>query len=271
MLERTAGDLPLRGTAPAAARALRLVVDGDLAQAQTVHPDTQGRWQATVDTSRMVDARVMHEAVLWDAETGAVSPTARFRVERAWQLLADVDDPAGDDAGPQGRYRYPTDASYGAQRTMDLRRVQAWGAGGALRLDLTMAGLSSSWNPPNGFDHLALTVYIELPGRDDGSAVMPLQNATLPPGMRWHRRLRVHGWSNALFTSEGADASNEGTPAAAAATPERELMLASPAAKATPAAAKSRRRLWGTEASKTRETEKIKPMANGIIKPRVLV
>jgi glycosidase len=215
--ERTAGDLVLRGTAPAGSAALRLVVDGDLAQAQTVQPDAQGRWQATVDTAHMVDAHVTHEAVLWDAETGAVSPTARFRVERAWQLLADVEDPAGDDAGPQGRYRYPTDASYAAQRTMDLRRVQVHGAGGALRLDLTMAGLSSSWNPPNGFDHLALTVYIELPGRGDGSTVMPLQNATLPQGMRWHRRLRVHGWSNALFTSEGAGAANEGTPAAAAA------------------------------------------------------
>jgi hypothetical protein len=118
---------------------------------------------------------------------------------------------------------------------MDLRRVQAWGAGGALRLDLTMAGLSSSWNPPNGFDHLALTIYIELPGRDDGSAVMPLQDAMLPPGMRWHRRLRVHGWSNALFTSKGATATNEGTPAAAAAAlsvdaAQRRISLTLPAA-----------------------------------------
>jgi len=35
--------------------------------------------------------------------------------------------------------------------------------------------------------------------------------------MRWHRRLRVHGWSNALFASEGASATLEGAPVAPAA------------------------------------------------------
>jgi hypothetical protein len=46
---------------------------------------------------------------------------------------------------------------------------------------------------------------------------MPLQHAELPGGMRWHRRLRVHGWSNALFAAEGASASHEGTPTGPAA------------------------------------------------------
>ena len=35
--------------------------------------------------------------------------------------------------------------------------------------------------------------------------------------MRWHRRLRVGGWSNALFGSEGATAANEGRPVTPAA------------------------------------------------------
>jgi hypothetical protein len=43
---------------------------------------------------------------------------------------------------------------------------------------------------------------------------MPLQNATLPDGMRWHRRLRVGGWNNALFASDGASATIEGRPLA---------------------------------------------------------
>ena len=41
---------------------------------------------------------------------------------------------------------------------------------------------------------------------------MPLQNASLPDGMRWHYRLRAGGWSNALFSAEGASATNEGSP-----------------------------------------------------------
>lgn len=43
------------------------------------------------------------------------------------------------------------------------------------------------------------------------------QDAELPEGMRWHLRLRAHGWSNALFGHEGADADSDGrsiTPAA---------------------------------------------------------
>jgi hypothetical protein len=47
--------------------------------------------------------------------------------------------------------------------------------------------------------------------------VLPQQNATLPDGMRWHLRLRAHGWSNTLFTAEGASATHEGTAAGQAA------------------------------------------------------
>jgi hypothetical protein len=122
--------------------------------------------------------------------------------------------PAGDDTGPTGRYTYPTDPSWGDNRQMDLRRVRVATAGGALRLDLGMARLTQSWNPANGFDHVAFTVFIQLPGREDGATVMPLQHAGLPEGMRWHLRLRVHGWSNALFSHEGASAAQEGTPVA---------------------------------------------------------
>lgn len=203
------GDFPVGGQAN---EPFQLVVDGDLARAQTVAPDARGRWQATVDTSGLVDAAVTHELVAWSARSGAVSPTQRFKVERAWQTLADVEDPAGDDAGPRGRYVYPTDPGYRERRPMDLRRVKVLAAGGALRLELTMAGVVNRWNPPHGFDHVALTIYLELPGQAGGSTRMPLQNASLPAGMRWHRRLRVHGWSNALFTAEGASDTSEGTP-----------------------------------------------------------
>jgi glycosidase len=210
------GDFLIAGKAEGAGP-LAVVVDGNLGAAQTVAPDAAGRWQAVVDTSRMADPMVAHEVVAWRASTGVVSSTKRFRVERDWKLLADVEDPAGDDAGPRGTYRYPTEPSYAAQRAMDLRRVRVYGAGGALRIDLTMAGLARSWNPANGFDHVAFTVFVELPGQAGGATVMPQQFATLPEGMHWHRRLRVHGWSNALFTSNGASPSNEGTPTAPAA------------------------------------------------------
>jgi hypothetical protein len=163
----------------------------------------------------MTDPDLMHRLVLRDTDTGAVSEAVTFRVALPWQLRVDVPQPAGGVAGPAGEYRYPTHESF--TRQMDLRRTRVLTAGGALRIELDMADVTRVWGPGNGFDHVAFSVFIELPGRDGGARAMPGQNAELPDGMRWHVRLRAHGWSNALFGYEGADANADGrsiTPAA---------------------------------------------------------
>jgi hypothetical protein len=122
----------------------------------------------------------------------------------------------GDDHGPAGRYLYPTDPSW-ALRPLDIRGIKAETAGGALRVTVQMSGISRTWNPPNGFDHVAFNLFIELPGEEDGAVAMPMQQAELPEGMRWHRRLRAHGWTNALYSAQGAGAQADGTPASPAA------------------------------------------------------
>jgi glycosidase len=204
------GDFTVRGHATQAT-ALKLVIDGEVASATTVQPARDGRWQAAIDTRDMIDAGVTHTAVLWDEADGVASPRHEFRVVRDWQLQADATDPEGDDRGPQGGYAYPLDPGWSQHRQADLLGVKAWTSGGALKLQLRMREVTAPWNPANGFDHVAFTIYLQLPDRRDGATVMPLQNATLPDGMRWHYRLRAHGWSNVLFTSAGAAAGNEGT------------------------------------------------------------
>ncbi len=206
-------DFRLQGTAPAGMH-LALVIDGDLDNAQAVVADAHGRWQAMVETGDMVDADVVHRAVLWDSAANAVSEPVVFRVEREWRLLAEIVDPEGDDAGRSGRYLPPDDPVWRAQRPLDILGLRAFGAGGALRVELRMRDIAVNWNPPNGFDHMAPTMFLQLPGRDcdAGSTIMPLQNASLPGDMCWHLRLRAHGWSNALFAAEGASRDSEGTP-----------------------------------------------------------
>jgi hypothetical protein len=202
---------------PGPARDWRLVVDGQLAGAPPLQPDARGRFSARVDTSAMVDPAAEHQLSVW-AEGAPAAVPLRFRVDRAWTLAARADDPAGDDRGAlvphTGRYLYPTDPSWGDKRQMDLLAVAVHAAGGALRIDIGLHRLTTLWNPANGFDHVHLTVFIELPGEGPGATVMPLQDGTLPDDMGWHRRLRVGGWSNALFSHEGADATHEGTPVA---------------------------------------------------------
>lgn len=205
------GDFAVRGTAQGVA-SLQLVVDGNLADAQTIRPDANGRWQATVDTGDMVDASLRHEVVAWAESAAAVSARRRFSVMRDWNVLAEVADPGGDDAGPAGRYRYPTDPGWGPNRQLDIRNLRVSGAGGAMKIELRMHRLTDLWKPANGFDHVAFTVFVEVPGKEGGATVMPLQNARLPAGLHWHYRLRAHGWSNALFAATGASATSEGTP-----------------------------------------------------------
>ena len=211
------GDVDVAGRAAPHTR-LQIVVDGDLAAARGIQAGADGRWSARLDTAALGDAAMHHRVSVFDPTTGNAAAPRSFRVDRPWRVLADLADPAGDDTGPEGRYRYPLDPSWGDNRQLDLRRVRVLGAGGALRIELTPHRLTQSWSPANGFDHVAFTVFIELPGQPGGSSVMPLQDGVLPAGMRWHRRLRVNGWTNAMFGAEGASATAEGVPVTPAAT-----------------------------------------------------
>lgn len=226
---RVDGDFRVRGRAAKGDSEVLLVVDGNLDAAQHVRTDADGRWSATVDAGAMADPSVEHGLVAWDASDGSASMRRSFRVARDWKVLAEIDDPAGDDTGPDGRYRYPADPGWGANRQADIRAVRVSGAGGALRIDVRMNKVTASWNPANGFDHVAFTIFVQMPGEAGGATVMPLQNARLPGDMRWHYRLRAHGWSNALFAANGASARNEGTAAmpAAAIAVDRDRDLVS--------------------------------------------
>jgi glycosidase len=208
------GDLALSGMARGL-KHLRLVVDGNLDNAAAVNVDRDGRWHALLDTAEFVDPALEHRVVAWSDRPSAISSPTRFTVRRQWQDRIHVDDPANDDHGPTGKYVYPTDPAWSQHRPLDLRGVGIATSGGSLRVTLEMRELMDVWNPPNGFDHLAATVFLELPGREGGSTLMPLQNSVLPDSMRWHYRLRAGGWSTSLFSATGASSLNEGTPVAA--------------------------------------------------------
>lgn len=213
---RAGGDVDVHGEARGT-RSVQVVVDGDLAHAPRVPVDATGRWQARIDTSAMIDPTVAHRVVAW-ADDAQVASTARtFQVARHWTAATALDDPGGDDHGPIGRYVYPTDPGWRELRPADIEQVRVSTAGGALRVQVRMHAIEDAWNPPNGFDHVAFVLYLQVPGLGDGASVMPFQNASLPAGMRWNLRLRADGFSNALFAAAGASASNEGRPVSPAA------------------------------------------------------
>ena len=237
---RMAGDgrLALQGQVPPGHEA-EVLADGDLAHAMPLRPDSQGRWQAHWPTDDWLEPNVRHRLSLRH-RAGPDAPWVgagahEVQVPVRWQRIAELSDPKGDDHGPQGHTTYPTDPSWGASRQMDLLGLRVERTGRALRLTVKLNEITTTWNPANGFDHVAFTMFLELPGQPGGQRAMPLQGADLPDGMVWHRRLRVHGWSNAWFSAEGANAQDEGQPFTPGATvtahPERrELVITLPAA-----------------------------------------
>lgn len=204
------GDTVIHGSARPG-DCVQLVVDGAM-HGDCMPADARGRWKARLDTAEMIDPAVEHRLVAWTPDRRAVSSPRAFRVQRAWTLATEVLDPASDDHGPDGRYRYPTGEGWDGRHPADLMGARVWTAGGALKIELSMRELSTAWNPPNGFDHVAFDVFIDLPG-DTGSSssAMPKQHATLPGGMRWDMHARIGGWSNAAFTAAGSDAERDGS------------------------------------------------------------
>jgi len=212
-------DLQVRGSAAPGA-SVQVVVDGDLSRALKVQAGADGMWQAQLRGDGWVDPALQHRVVAWDEGQQLASMPETFTARRQWHECAALQDASGDDAGPAGHYRYPADPGWTRARPADLRELKASCSGGSLRLELGMPSLDSTWNAPNGFDHVVFTLYIGLPGRP-GATLMPLQNAALPDGLHWNYRLRIGGWSNALTRAEGADASNEGE----AVTPGAQLRV----------------------------------------------
>jgi hypothetical protein len=204
------GPLQVSGSATGAS-SFRLLVDGRLGSPLEVTPGAGGRWSATVDNEGRIDPAASHRVVAWHEASGTVSESRGFRVDPHWRPVLDQVDAAGDDHGRDGGIAYPLDAGWRDHRPADLRRIRAWTSGGSLKLELQTADVIAGWNPPNGFDHVAFTVFVELPGRPGGARVMPQQHGDLPGDLRWHVRLRAGGWGSAAFTAQGATADSEGT------------------------------------------------------------
>ncbi|MBK8286513.1 MAG: hypothetical protein IPK97_17515 [Ahniella sp.] len=203
------GDMQVSGRA-GAGEEIKVLLDGDLSSASPVQADAEGQFSLLIRTDSMIDPERRHELRAYRPADGCVSARPDWsRYPVSGHRLSD---------GSSGRRYRPirpgqvsADADYDA-RQGDLRSVAVSHSGDSRRIEIAMAALVRSWNPANGFDHVALTAFLEWPDQLGGSPVMPGQSAELPDQMRWHRRWRAHGWSNVLFAPEGADAEREGRP-----------------------------------------------------------
>ncbi len=226
---------------------LRIVFNGNWENSTKITSDVTGQFKllATIPAIVLPNETKQSKqqvAVVTDTQikgfTELSSSKAQTFVDSSqWVEQLNYFDPSGDDDGPgkgsKTRYDYPTDDSWGKNRQMDLQQIRILTKGGAARIEINTNQISQTWNPANQFDHVAFTIFIQLPipikhsqtseaisssslpsaqESTVSTTVMPLQNSHLPEGMHWHRRLRLHGWSNNLTNASGASSSHEGSP-----------------------------------------------------------
>ncbi len=187
----------------------QLVIDGKLEQAIALFPNSAGDWEVAVPIERFPFGWSSHSLTAYAAGRKVASETRRFMTDLAVQQgrRTSVDDAAHDDHGPAGDYLKPRHPGFTGQ--MDIRRTEVISLGGNLRIELTVGEISDPWLPPNGFDHAAFHIFIDLPDKT-GASVLPKLHAGAPEAFAWDYFSYIGGWNNMLFSSDGAGADEFG-------------------------------------------------------------
>ena len=120
------------------------------------------------------------------------------------QQLLSKEDPIGDDNGPEGKYLYPTDATFSHQ--MDLASASVSVRGNNIEIKVKMVEpLSTVWSPLNGFDHLELNILLAIPGQK-GMNKIPRLDAQMPEGVEWNYQATINGWNGMMLKAvDGAE------------------------------------------------------------------
>lgn len=209
------GPTTLTGTSQLA-DTIELVIDGATGKAPAVKPNAKGAWSLAVDVENLASGPHTLAIKAAGSDGWTVSEAVTITVNLPFQTVLTEKNPVAHHLGPEGRYLYPTDGTFKTQ--MDLEEVSLATAGKSLRITIKpKGGISTSWNPQNGFDHVSYNIFVGLPGQT-GATVMPFQNGQVPAGMSWTHFALIGGWANFLYTAQGATATSYGTPAKPAGT-----------------------------------------------------
>ncbi|MCA9515852.1 MAG: hypothetical protein KC635_12990 [Myxococcales bacterium] len=210
--ETFTADAVVTGTVTPASTTLVMVVDDLVARKTAITVGSDGTWSATIPVASFPYGDNPHTVTFYAPEANVASARMHFRSNTEFDgTLVHADDPAGDDTGPAGTYFYPSDATFQGAHYGDIVGVDLEASGATLRLKLHMADHSTTWNPSNGYDHVSFSLYFDLPGVD-GVTVLPKLQAEAPEGFAWDISAFEFGWTNAFYKSDGATATEWGTP-----------------------------------------------------------
>ncbi len=186
-----------------------LVIDDKLANKIKLTPDENGNWQEEMSLSRFSFGTKNHKLAIYSPKQNLASASLPFQTVVAVQGdKRSITDPIADDFGLNGNYITPTDESYIGQQ--DIKKVEVITYGSNLQVTLTMNHVSEVWLPPNGFDHVLIHVFIDLPNKE-GHKDLSILNSPSPDEFEWNYVAYLAGWHNVLYNSENATKDSFGT------------------------------------------------------------
>lgn len=188
---------------------ISVMVDGNFNGRGDVFMKSNQRWSHSLPLKNLSDGKHRVSLLLQPGEDPdqIISDHIVVNLQRPSEPVARFTDPAGDDHGPEGTYSYPTAPGYNHQ--MDIRSVEAFARGHNIDLVIIMADITRKWIPPNGFDHLLINIFIDVPGQE-GIRELPKLNAEMPGDAAWDYMISAAGFGNAMFSADGAAADRLG-------------------------------------------------------------
>lgn len=229
-----AAEVQLEGTYAGFDRLIGLV-DG-LAPLPVALEQAGGSFRAQLATAAIPSGKHHIQWLGYLGETLVWADRYGFETQLPTEALVRLSDPAGDDLGPSGRYRYPT--AFGALRSMDIAGVTVQAQGSALTFELSMhAPFSTQWNPPLGFDHVQFFIFLNLNGQV-GSQVYPLLRSSSRLEGGFTHVISVNGWQASMqqVDATGALVTVAGAPAVQLLSDRSLALRLSPALLGFPAA-----------------------------------
>lgn len=185
---------------------LQLIRNGNVDGGRSFQTDGQGNWE--VDVPVVDFGRMENYLQVYDADSDLLSE--RFFYVSAVDkpaLETQIGDQRGDDVGPNGDYVRPLQPESRTQKDILGARVRT--AGRNLELTLAMGEISSNWLPPNGFDNVVFSIFLDIDG-EAGLSALPKLNAAMPGALRWDLAHVASGWASYLYNSNNAAADRQG-------------------------------------------------------------
>jgi len=202
-------DFVISGTIQNKAETFYLIIDDKLSNKIKITPNENGNWKQTISLSRFSFGTETHKVAIYAPNQNLVSEAYSFQTKVAIQgTKLSVSDPIGDDNGINNNYVTPLDKSYVGQQ--DIQNVEVINYGSNLQITLTMNEVSDVWLPPNGFDHVLIHVFIDLPNTE-GRKDLSVLNSPSPEGFEWNYVAYLAGWHNVLYNEENSTEKSFGT------------------------------------------------------------